>query len=107
MVTPPSATMHCPVTKAAASDARKTAIPGALGILPGRGREFGPDQPRRDRVHADVLRPPFSGEVAHQVVVGGLGNAVGADDRIGDKAADGPYDDEASTPPCRHPVERH
>src|SRR5690606_4171113 len=38
MVTPPSATMHCPVTNAAASEARKTAIPPMSRGSPRRRR---------------------------------------------------------------------
>ena len=107
MVTPPSATMHCPVMKAAAGEARNTAMPPmsrgsprrrsgvasialarALLVFPQRAGELGLHQPGRDGVDAHVLRAPLGGEVAHQVVVGGLRDAVGADHRVGEDAAD-------------------
>src|SRR5205807_8195633 len=55
---------------------RLDALVAPLLVLPQRAGELGLDQPGSYRVDADALRPPFRREIAHQVMVGGLGNAV-------------------------------
>src|SRR3546814_10304835 len=52
-----------------------------LGIFPQRARHVCADQARRDAIDAHPLRPEFDREIARDLHVGGLRNAIGADDR--------------------------
>jgi DNA-binding transcriptional LysR family regulator len=52
-----------------------------VGVLPQRLGEVGLDQARRDAVDAHVVRAVFVRQVARQLHVGGLADAVGADHR--------------------------
>ena len=124
-VTPPSATMTWPVMNAAASEARNTAMPPMSRGTPSRRSGVCASRalrrvssshsalaksvlirPGRDGVHAHVLRPPLGGEVAHQVVVGRLRHAVGADHRVGPDAADRAHGDEAAAAALGHAGQR-
>ena len=100
IVAPPSITKLCPVVKPPAFAARNTAMPAISSgtpmrrsgaplvegfegcrVVPQRLGEIGLDQPGADRVDPDVGRPVFGGEVARELHVGGLRDAIGADDR--------------------------
>src|SRR3954447_20645495 len=61
---------------------RFDALRAPLVVLPQRARELGLHQPGRDGVDPHAPRAPLGGEVAHQMMVGGLGNAVRADHRV-------------------------
>src|SRR6202042_1401894 len=50
-----------------------------LRVLPQRAREIGFDQARRDAVGADVVRAVLDGDVARELHVGSLGDAIGAE----------------------------
>src|ERR1700740_2687902 len=66
---------------------RLDALVTPLLVFPQCAGELGLDQPWSNRVDADALRPPFGRKIAHQVMVGGLGNAVSADHAVGEQSA--------------------
>src|SRR5438309_8741877 len=86
---------------------RLDALVTPLLVLPQRAGELGPDQPGSYRVDADVLRPPFGREIAHQLMIGGLGDAVSADHGVGEQPADRADDDEAAAAALRHAGKGH
>src|SRR5258708_12093437 len=59
-----------------------------LLVLPQRAGELGLDQPGSYRIDTDVLRPPFGREMAHQLIVSGLADALSADHGGGEPSAD-------------------
>ena len=65
-----------------------------LGVVPQRLGEVGLHQAGRDGVHADVVGPVLEREVARELHVGRLGDAVGADHRRAAHAADRRHDDD-------------
>src|SRR5271170_6383360 len=65
-----------------------------LRIFPKRARKIGADQARRDAVDPYVVRSKLDGEIARQLQIRRLGNAIGADDRAAAQAADRGDDDD-------------
>ena len=113
IVAPPSMTMDCPVMKVPACDARKTAAPAISSGSPmrpsgvrevARFRLSGSSQSARAKsvrmrpgamqLIAHVVRTELDGEIARQLEVRRLGNAVGADDRVAAQPADRRHDDD-------------
>ena len=66
---------------------------------PERAREIRSHEAGRDGVDPDVVRPELDREIAHELEVGGLGDAIGPDHVGADLAADrGDVDDRAVLP---------
>jgi hypothetical protein len=77
-----------------------------LGVVPQGLGEIGLDQARGDAVDADVVRAQLAGQVARQLHVGGLADAVGADHGGPAQPADRRDDDDAALAPRAH-LRRH
>ena len=68
-------------------------------VLKDGRRKGGLDQARRDGVHADVVRPPFDRQIARQLRIRCLGDAVSANTPVAAKPGDaGDYDHRAVAP---------
>ena len=80
----------------------RSPLRAASGSSHKRAGEIGLDQARRDAVHADVVRAEFVRQVARELHVGGLGDAIGADHRRAAQAADRRDDDDRPVPALAH-----
>ncbi len=119
-------TMDWPVMNDPAFEARNTAAPAIssgsldtaqgraggralerIGILPQRAREVRFHQPRRDAVGANVIRPVFHRDVARELEVRRLGDAIGTDHGRAAQASDGGDDDDGTVFPLLHLRQHH
>jgi hypothetical protein len=105
--------MVCPVMKLPACDAKRIAAPAIssgspmrpsgvcafdrfsiVRIFPQRARKIGANETRRDAVDPHIVRPELDGEIARELHIRRLGDAISADDRAAFEAADGGDDDD-------------
>src|SRR5581483_9484399 len=76
--------------------------PGDLRVLPQRSGEVGLDETGRDTVDSDIVRAELDGEIAGELEISRLGDAVGTQKRRSLQAAHGRDDDDRAVPAGYH-----
>ena len=98
---------RCPRARRAPERRSGDPIRRAFLVLQQRSRKIRSHEAGRNGVDTDVVRPELNGKIAHELEVGGLGDAIGADHVGADLAPDRRHVDDRAVLPLPHVARDH